>query len=467
MRKLPPRILLVEGDDTFGKNIARALRPLVLAAEATSDGGAAMARLTSDRFDAVVVDLELPPLGGWPILSLCASLPAPRPVILATGHVDVPTTVKAMRSGVADVVNKPYTAEQLLRQVEDALAAHAPAASPPPPKPAPLDSASQVLGDSEAMQRARDQIRNVARFPDLGVLILGESGTGKELVAEAVHELTSPDQPFVTVKCASIPDALFEVELFGHEASGAQGQRAERPGLIQSAGRGTLFLSEIEAVPSTVRAKLLRTLETRRYRRVGATRETEVRARVICATDQGGDDATLLEPFLHRLASFTIALPPLRARSEDIDLLASHFVEQLGARYDARKRLSQAALAALRAYDWPGNVRELRSVLEFAHVRAKGSSIEAPEVALAIAERRALPRRGDLGSGNYQAPFVDAASQVGQGADARRHSSSLRELERDLVVEAYNSTESISEAARRLGISRSTLREKLKKYGLR
>lgn len=465
---MPPRILVVEGDALFAKGLVKALRPHVLVAEALSDGGAAISRLTTEIFDAVVIDLDLQPLGGWPIIELCRSRPSP-PLILASGYVDVPTAVRAVRSGVADVVPKPYTAEQLLSQINESLAARSVESPPPQPKRlAIVDSASGVLGDSAAMQGVRDQIRNAARFPDLGVLILGENGTGKELVAESVHELTSPGQPFVTVNCASIPEALFEAELFGHERGEASGSRSERAGLMESAGRGTLFLAEVDAVPAATRAKLLRALENRRFRRVGAAGETELRARVICATAHGSEDPTVLDPFLHRLASFTIVLPPLRSRAEDVDLLANHFVEQLGARYDGRKRLAPAAVASLRAYEWPGNVRELRSVLEHAHVRASGATIEAQEVSLAIAERRAIPRRGVLGSGNYQRPFISVPDDAAvPGAESRRHSSSLRAMERDLVVEAYKSTDSISQAARLLGISRSTLREKLKKYGLR
>jgi DNA-binding NtrC family response regulator len=286
------------------------------------------------------------------------------------------------------------------------------------------------------------------------VLLLGASGTGKELVARAVHELSPrAGRALVVVDCASLPETLFESELFGHERGAFTGAHAARPGLVEAASGGTLFLDEVGDIPLSMQVKLLRLLESGTYRRVGSTELRRADVRVVSATHRDLDamvaDGRFREDLYYRLSTFPVRLPALRERREDIPLLAKSLLERVAPR---RLKLAADALARLAAHDWPGNVRELRNVLERAALLTDGERIEAAQVeqALAVGRRvHAVP---------CAAPPAAAAP-----APETRTGQPLRDAEREALAAMLAAHQgSRAELARQLGISERSLYRKLR-----
>ncbi len=337
------------------------------------------------------------------------------------------------------------------------------------------DAAEQILGDTPSIRRVKEQIRRVARFRDVSVLVLGETGTGKELVAEAVHQLASGDRdPFVAINCAAIPAELFESELFGHEAGAYTGARGARVGLLEAAGSGTVFLDEVGEMPLQLQPKLLRALETREFRRIGANSNVPLKARVISATNRGfgDDDSSLRLDLQFRLAGFTIVLPPLRERLEDVEVLARHFVESFAERQGISGcGINAEALATLREHAWPGNVRELRSTLDHAAILCGGAVIDGGAVRSAMnqlqrfAPTNAQPAQDEQPARRSSVPAPPLLS----GERVRgllSENSGLRDIERDLILSAFeDSGRNLSKTSRLLGLPRTTLRAKLRRYG--
>ncbi|HET9931561.1 MAG TPA: sigma 54-interacting transcriptional regulator, partial [Polyangiaceae bacterium] len=295
--------------------------------------------------------------------------------------------------------------------------------------------------------------------PDLAVTILGEEGTGKALVAQAIHELSETEGDFVRVDCASIPEHLFERELFGEE--GSDGSSGDPPphGLFSAAGRGTIFLDEIAEIPSSVQSTLLRALECRSYRRVGGSREVPLEARVLSATSRRptAQDSHIDQDLYFRLAGFTIVTPALRERKEDIPALARRCLHEFSERYPGTpKVLGERAIEALTSYDWPGNIRELKSVMQQAAVLTKGPTLELEAIETVLRER----------SGDSLAPSANAAQN--SMIAPRQTRESLPVLQRRAIEEAWAASgHNLSAAARTLGLPRTTLRDRLKRYGLR
>ena len=321
-------------------------------------------------------------------------------------------------------------------------------------KEASLDA---LVGNSPAMQSLRDLIRTVAatepadNSPVAPILVLGETGTGKELVARACHQ-TGPraKAPFVEINCAALPAHLIEGELFGHEKGAFTDAHARKTGLIEAADGGTLFLDEIGELDLALQAKLLRVLENLRVRRLGSVTDRQVNVRIVAATNRDLDAqvqaGTFRADLMYRLKVFQINLPPLRARATDIPLLAKHFLDQLASRY-ARTSLAldESALAALSAHDWPGNVRELRNVLERAVLVQRSGLLNAADLLLPVAR-----------------PFA-AANPIAVGSS----STSLEALEREHLLQALNACNwNVTQAARKLEISRDTLRYRMERHRL-
>jgi len=366
---------------------------------------------------------------------------------------------------------------ELLGRLEDAL----------PHRALTRDAAEDLLGITPGMAQVRQQIRRIARFRDVSVIVIGESGTGKELVAEAIHKLDSGDrEPFFAINCAAIPAELFETELFGCEATTGPASNAARVGLLEAARAGTVFLDEVSAMPLRLQAKLLRALETREFCRLGSEVNIPLGARVISATNRALASAGgALHPDLRfRLAGFTIMIPPLRERLDDLEALAKHFVAAFGARQgNPSCSISGEALLELRRFDWPDNVRQLRRTLDHAAILSAPGEIDVQSVlaarqhlailsadrearaaaALAASQARAEPR---VAPGGLASLELDGATGAVRVRGLLAEGGGLRDIERDLILAAFRESDgNLSQTSRLLGLPRTTLRAKLRRYG--
>ncbi|TMQ67433.1 MAG: sigma-54-dependent Fis family transcriptional regulator [Candidatus Eisenbacteria bacterium] len=402
------------------------------------------------RPDAVVCDLLMPP--GPSGLELLRQVRAADPwvgFLMLTGHGTIEDAVKAIREGAFDFLTKPVDLERL-RMLVNRIAERNEMRSEVTRlkrKLSTLGDDSGLVSRSLAMRRLHDLIEQVAPS-SASVLITGESGSGKDFVAQTLHDLSGRSRaPFIAVNCPAIPEALLESELFGHERGAFTGALADRPGLFEHAAGGTLFLDEITEMSPGLQAKLLRVLETRRYRRVGGREERLADLRIVAATNRDPErsvsDGRLREDLYYRLNVFQLAVPPLRERREDIAPLAARFIAHFaGQNGRPVEGLSSEALAALEHFDWPGNVRELRNAIERAVVLARGPSIELADLPQQIARPVVVIERG--------------ASLVVEPLEEVERKAILGTLQRF----AQNKTR----AARALGISLKTLHNKLRRY---
>ncbi|MBF5041789.1 sigma-54-dependent Fis family transcriptional regulator [Aggregicoccus sp. 17bor-14] len=420
----------------------------------------ALALLAQEAFDALVVDLDTPGLDG---VDLCGRAAAAHPqvpaVVLAEpAHRDA--AVAAIRAGAWDFLLRPLDVEALAGLLQRAARtllregprrASLPTPAPRAPPAATSTDAVEVLGDSPALREAYALIDRVADS-DASVLILGESGTGKEAAAQALHERSRRREgPFVAINCAAMPEALLESELFGHARGAFTDAKSARTGLFVQASGGTLFLDEIGELPLTLQPKLLRALQSRRVRPVGGDAEVAFDARVVAATNQDLESAVnegrFREDLYFRIHVIGIELPPLRARGQDVLLLARRFTEDFAQRSGKPVRaLAPAVEARLLDYPWPGNVRELQNCIERAVALTAGDVVQLEDLPARIRDHRRARSGREL---------VDLTELVPLEEVERRHI--LR------VLEAVGGSRTL--AARTLGLDRKTLYRKLERYG--
>jgi DNA-binding NtrC family response regulator len=452
-----PQILLVDDDLLAARALGRELGLRGWVVRIAGSGFEALEVARAQDNAAMLIDLHMPDMDGVSLIEQLKVRRVSSTFFLLSGQLDIAATVRAVRAGASDVLEKPISAAALDLRLRALVQPNSKVrGDDSPPR---LAATSAIMGDAPNMRAVREQIRTVARYRDLPVLIMGETGTGKELVAQAVHSSSETDGPFVPVNCAAIPEQLFESELFGHDAGSFTGARGARAGLFEMAATGTLFLDEIGELPSALQPKLLRALETRTFRRVGGNRDIPFRARVISATHRPltGIHSSLRNDLYYRLAGFTIMTPSLRDRVSDLDTLAQHFLRDFGTRYGVSLEFSPRALEALHAYDWPGNVRELRAVVQQAAVLCTGERVGVAELMAALRDRQ--PKTSPDHSEVMPAPFLSSALTV---------STPLREVERRTIVDTWEASgNNLSAAARMLGLPRTTLRDRLRKYGLR
>ena len=407
----------------------------------------------------VLLDLRLPDGNGLSLFSE-ESLLSNAQVVLMTGHATLETSIEALRLGAADYLVKPINLDHLrgiLRRVmrPRMLAAELESWRV---KLAQDGRFGHLVGRSEPMQRVYQQIARVAAT-SVTVFIVGESGTGKELVAQTVHDLSRRrNQAFLGVNCGAISPHLMESEIFGHEKGSFTGADRQHQGFFERAHGGTLFLDEVTDMPLELQVKLLRVLETGSFMRVGSgvARSTDVR--IIAATNRDPMAAVaagkLREDLLYRLNVFQIALPPLRTRLDDIELLCSHFLHDLAQKEGTQRKLMPAALHKLQAYRWPGNVRELRNAMQRAYVMAEGDCITDEW----------LPTNGPESAG--KAPAQGSAdSATGSTGLSFAPGTSLASAEQQLILRTLRHFDNHKEStAAALGISLKTLYNKLKSY---
>jgi DNA-binding NtrC family response regulator len=458
-------VLVVDDDAGLAQAIQRILLQRNLTVDIATDGSAALEKVDANAYDVILLDLRMSTLDGIEVLRALRSRQNPPETILHSAFLDVATTVEAMKCGVTDVIEKPVSSAALGDRVWDAVRKRrAQRVEEPQPSSQPAlletDPAARLLGETEAIRTLRDRIRRLGQFRDVPVLIEGRTGTGKELVAEAIHAATAPDQPFVSINCAAVPDDLFESELFGHEAGAFTSAKGGRAGLFEEAGQGTIFLDEIGEMRASLQPKLLRVLETREFRRVGGNRSRRLTARIVSATNRpltGAPDDPMRSDLYFRLAGYSIVTPPLHERTADIPILASCFLERFVTRYQlSAARITDAALDALVSHSWPGNVRELKVVVENAAMLAAPGAVDAPHVLHVLSMRAGRPRSVEP-SRSGTLPLV---------APRANDAVSLPDLERELILGAFSKyTPNLSKTAKYLGIPRSTLRDRLRKFG--
>jgi two-component system NtrC family response regulator len=436
-----PRVLIVDDDAALREGVAEALLDAGHVPEHAADGPAALARLARGGIEAVLLDLRMPGMDGMEVLRRIRAEKNPPPVAVLTAVPTAANTIEAMRLGAVDHLAKPVGRAELL----DLLARMLPATTTPPATAPAPDDAEQIVGGSAAMRTVQKAIGMLADS-DTTVLITGETGTGKEVVARALHRHgRRAARPFVAVNCAAIPAELLESQLFGHARGAFTGAVADRIGSFREAHTGTIFLDEIGDMSLALQAKLLRVLQERTVTPVGG-KSVAVDVRILAATHRDLAQAVREEKFredlFYRLGVVPVALPPLRDRLADILPLAEHFLALAG----GGKRLSAEAAARLLAHPWPGNVRELRNAIERVAVLARHAVLSAEDFSFLAAP-----------------PGPTTATDWLDGdlptAVARLEEEMLR---RALAATAGNR----ADAARRLGIHRQLLYEKMKKYGV-
>ena len=443
------RVLVVDDEEDGRDTLAQFLQAWDYDVRAAADGREAQRLALEWHPDVILSDLVMPGADGlWLLRALRSDLPD-CPVVLLTGRGSVQTAVQAIKDGAYDFIEKPLDASRLRVVLERALEKKRTLREVQLLKRrlAALVPGTDIIGAAPSMQRVLDLVRKVAPSA-ASVVIQGESGTGKEVLARAIHSLSPRREgPFLALNCSAIPPTLIEAELFGYERGAFTGAVERRLGDFELASGGTLFLDEVGELPLELQGKFLRVLEDRRVRRLGGRSEVEVDARVLCATQGDLREAArrgrFREDLYFRLHVFTVELPPLRERREDIPLLAQHFVEKFNAETGRRVQgLTPAATAVLQGYSWPGNIRELRNVLERAMILVEGDLIGVeqlpPELVL-----------GPPAASSFRAPL----------------DLTLDELERRYLLATLRRLGgNKARTAEALGVSEKTLYNKLNRY---
>jgi DNA-binding NtrC family response regulator len=410
--------------------------------------------LDSRPIDVVVTDLKMPGMDGLTFLEHIKQRRADVHVILMTAFGTVDTAVAAMKRGAYDYLTKPFTTDILLSKIDQLLAYRSTSVTAKT-QGAVCESLGRLIGHSLAMRNLFQQIRTVADS-ERTILIDGESGTGKELVAEAIHELSRRrDKPLIKFSGAALQPTLIESELFGHEKGAFTHAISRKLGRFELADGGTLFLDEVDDLPLEVQVKLLRGLEQQTFERVGGEEVIQVDVRLVCATKKNlrqlVEVRRFREDLYYRLNVINLTIPPLRDRREDVPVLVAHFIEKhaTSGPDGTRPTILPHALDLLMKHDWPGNVRELEHVMERA-LAFCGIGQIGPE--------HIPPLTGQKGGGDHVIPFAE----VGAGLTETVASIEKRMIESALVQADYNQ----AKAAQILGIPRTTLRDKIAKYGL-
>ncbi len=457
------RILILDDEPDVTKSWVRILGSTGYQCLATTDPQEAMRLLESEHPDLLLTDLRMPGMDGMEILARARDIDPLMPVIVLTGYGSIESAVAAVKAGAFEYLSKSFSNDQLKLTVERALTKRRLELEV-------LNLREQlrgvfgfenILGRSAALQQVLELVRKAARS-EANILILGESGTGKELIARAIHA-NSPRaaQPFVPVDCASLPENLLESELFGHEKGAFTGAAAAKKGLMEAAHRGTLFLDELGELPLGLQVKLLRALQERQIRQVGGTRQIDVDIRIVSATNRDlralVTDGKFREDLYYRVNVIDVALPPLRERSGDVELLAQHFLRKYARGPQAMvKGFEPEAMIALETYAWPGNVRELQNVIERACALSEGEMITLAELP---AHLRTPAREAD------GPPPTDIASKLTLKEARERW---IGQLEAAYMANLLrHAGGNVSEAARSAGVDRKTLRHLLTKHGIR
>ena len=452
--------LLLDGEGYDTRCVSDGLEALEVLRSANSGsrrGADGAAQQKEGRFSAVVSDFKMNRMDGMELLKAMRDEAVLVPFILVTAYGTIEKAVEAMKLGAVDVVTKPFAKEALLAVVARAVGK------------TEGDRRGRVIAETEAegLVYRSPAMAEIGRLIDrvgpasAPVLLMGESGTGKEVLARALHKAYAGGdfdaKPFVSVNCPAVPESLLESELFGYRKGAFTGADQDFKGKVEQADGGSLFFDEIGDMPASIQPKLLRLLENRTFEALGSGKTEKSDIRIICATNRNLGklvaEGRFREDLFYRINTFTIEMPPLRDRIEDIEPLSDFFLRRFS--LEARKNLlgfSPEALRYIRAYSWPGNVRELKNVIERAVILCQAGELQGED----------LPRE-------LRRSCEAAGLQAGSTAsdDPRSAARPLESAEKSLISEALNRSEgNVSAAARTLGITRNTLRYRMRKYGL-
>ncbi len=447
-------ILLIDDDERLLSVLARTLRAEGFGVRTANAAEIALSDLALRPCDLAVVDLMMPGMSGLEFLQVMGKKYPRIPVIVMSGMGSIDVAVQAMQGGAADFVEKPIRPERIQTSIHKALEMAA-LQDRHERLLEDIGANKRLVGSSTPMRQLRQLIVKVART-DARVLVLGENGTGKELIASAIHEGSArAEQPFIKLNCSALPDHLLESELFGHERGAFTGAHARRRGRFELAHRGTLFLDEIGDMPLSMQAKILRALQEGEFERVGGAETISVDVRVIAATNKDiesmVDLGSFREDLFYRLNVFTLRPAPLRDRPGDVPELVEHLLKING----NGLQFTIGALRALEQYPFPGNVRELQNIVERLVILADGPRIDEGTVRASLPRLRSHAPTPQTQIRNVAPPFP--TSRI----------ASLEEFERERVLRAlHESSGKRGDAARLLGMSRSTLWRRLKALGL-
>jgi DNA-binding NtrC family response regulator len=444
------RILIADDEAAIANGLSAILSDAGYEVEVAADGQKALERLSGERFGVVLADLKMPKLDGIALLKSIRERKIPTEFVVITGQGSTELAIEAMKEGAADYIEKPLNAERLnklkaqipklleqfqVREQNRQLSA----------KLEGLTHYGELTGQSEEMRRVYQIIDAVAKS-SASVLILGESGTGKELVARAVHSKSDRAKgPFFALNCAALPKEILENELFGHEKGAFTGSTNEKQGAFELADGGTIFLDEIAEMSSDVQVKLLRALESRQVRRLGGKKEIDVDIRVVAATNKNLEkalaDNEMREDLYYRLAVVEIALPPLRDRADDLQLLASEFLERYSTQNGKKiTGITDDAWQWVLTYHWPGNVRELKNTIERGVIMTRGDKLTLQDL---------MPR--------HMKTTTTAASTVNIPVG-----SSMADAQRQMVLRTFASANGDAErAGKLLGMDPEAVRREL------
>jgi len=444
-------ILIIDDEKDMQETLGSILKKKYLPSLASS-GAQGLKKIESGCFSAVLLDLRMPDLDGIKTLKKIKEVDKDLPVIIVTASKDLKSAVESMKQGAFEFITKPFEVDELLAVVEKALEVRSLRIENQYLKESLEESHMycDLIGRTPAMKKIMELIDMVAKT-DSTILIHGESGTGKEIVAKAVHKMSKrANHPFIAINCAAIPENLLESELFGHERGAFTGASERRLGKFELADNGTIFLDEIGCMPPSMQSKLLRVLEDQIIERVGGTKPLKVNVRIISATNIDFQKAIKIgkfrEDLFFRLNVIPINLPPLRERKEDIPLFLSYFLDKYNKLFNKKiKGITSQTMAQLKNYDFPGNVRELQNLVERATALCKKDEIESQDMFMFFDKKTTTSTEEFSGlkdaCDNFEREYLKASLEKNKG----------------------NQTQ----AAKTLGIARTTLNSRLEALGLR
>ena len=478
--KSKPKILLIEDDAGIVGGLKKELQLEGYEVAVAERGDTGLAQAKEQPFDVVITDLKMPGLSGLELVEQLHASKPKLPIILMTAFGTTETAIEATKLGAYDYLLKPFDMAELLDLVAKAVACNRLMSEPVVMGEGGASTGlrsnqSAIVGNSRAMQAVYKEIGRVAAT-SVTVLIRGATGTGKELVARAIYQHSGrAAQPFIAVNCAAIPETLLESELFGHDRGAFTGAHARRIGRFEQADRGTIFLDEIGDLSLSTQVKLLRVLQEKYIQRVGGNEKIAVDVRVLAATHRDLEAALkeneasrtyqFREDLFYRLSGVTITLPPLSHRPEDIPDLVKYFMQRSGGELGVdAPSIQPEAIAFLRNQDWPGNVRELENAVRQALLLARNYPISLEHVQEACSRTRKPVLVSDQTMGGY---FTELLARADHGETEGVHAKMIEEMERELFARAIQLAQgNQAKAARWLGVTRTTMREKLIHFGL-